>query len=147
MAQVLRGKGSGEVYWMGRNFRVPGQCLGVSRCRGRSGRKIPSMRCRRDAWCSAIPFGILLSFMTPAKLSMLVNISSISAAQWGLPGALNQSHNYNVKFLETNIYLNEVNYRQDKAHLDMCFEEIRIEFLEQEAGETILGKLICRPSC
>lgn len=97
------------------------------------------MRCCRDARYSAILFGILPSSMTLAQLSVLVNISLIPAAQWGLPGALNQSHNYNVKFLETNIYLNEVNYRHDKAHLDMCFEEIRIEFPEPEAGEAFLG--------
>lgn len=110
-------------------------------------KKLTSMRYSTNAWYSAIPFGILLASMTPARLSMLVNISLIPAAQWGLPGALDQSHNYNVKFLETNIYLNEVNYRHDKAHLDMCFEEIRIEFPEQETGEAILGKLICHHSC
>lgn len=50
----------------------------------------------------------------------------------GPPGAFSCSQVYDGKFLEPNIYLNEVNYKDAKAHLHMCFEAIRVEFLDEE---------------
>lgn len=82
--------------------------------------------------CGAQPFfWILLASVAPAELSMLVNISLTPAAHQWIRALL--EHSAVAKFMMENSWsLNEVNYKDAKAHLHMCFEAIRVEFLDEE---------------
>lgn len=139
-SRYCTGKMQGEGVTGQESPSVPGPrpCLQAGECRWRSGRRTASLRGGR-CLLRHDPFGIPLASAAPVKPSVPVNISLVPAPHYDLTGELSHSQVWSVKFLETNIYLNLINYRDDKAHLDMCFEEtIELNFLNKKQGKPFL---------